>query len=196
MCWSGFERRKKSGCSLLNSKLRPVLAGQLVERGIDYFTVYVCENLGSPDERVTRGSPAEIARQKFGPLNVMVLVRKPGVADKPTNLVSRRLFGNPDEGFLQSKPKRGLLTPSEVRAIALSEMELRPDSILWDVAREAVPSRSKPHRSLIVVKFTQSKWMSRILGYLPRTLSVLVFAILRPFSVKHRKHGKNFRIPM
>lgn len=110
-----------------------ILAGQLVERGFDYFTVYVCENLGSPDERVTRGSPAEIARQKFGPLNVMVLVRKAGVADKPTNLVSRRLFGNPDEGFLQSKPKRGLLTPSEVRAIALSEMELSLDSIVWDV---------------------------------------------------------------
>ncbi len=110
-----------------------VLAGHLVERGFDYFTVYVCENLGSPDERVTRGSPAEIARQKFGPLNVMVLVRKSGVPDKPTNLVSRRLFGNPDEGFLQSKPKRGLLTSSEVRAIALSELELRPDSIVWDV---------------------------------------------------------------
>jgi len=110
-----------------------VLAEQLVQRGIDYFTVYVCENLGSPDERVTRGSPSEIARQKFSPLNVMVLVRKPGVADKPTNLVSRRLFGNPDEAFLQSKPKRGLLTQSEVRAIAISEMELSPESIVWDV---------------------------------------------------------------
>ncbi len=110
-----------------------ILAEQLVQRGFDYFTIYVCENLGSPDERVTRGSPVEIARQKFGPLNVMILVRKPGVPDKPTNFVSRRLFGNPDEAFLQSKPKRGLLTPSEVRAIAISEMELSPESIVWDV---------------------------------------------------------------
>ncbi len=110
-----------------------VLAKELVEHGFDYFTVYVCENLGSPDERVTRGSPAEIATQTFSPLNVMVLVRKPGVADKPTNLVRRRLFGNPDEAFLQSKPKRGLLTPSEVRAIAISEMELTSESIVWDV---------------------------------------------------------------
>ena len=110
-----------------------VLAEQLILQGIDYFTIYVCENLGSPDERVTRGLPTDIARQKFGPLNVMILVRKPGVADKPTNLVRRRLFGNPDEVFLQSKPKRGLLTPSEVRAIAISEMELSPESIVWDV---------------------------------------------------------------
>lgn len=110
-----------------------ILAEQLIQRGIDYFAIYVCENLGSPDERVTRGTPAEIARQKFGPLNVMVLVRKPGVADKPSNLMRRRLFGNPDDAFLQSKPKRGLLTPSEVRAIAISEMELSSESIVWDV---------------------------------------------------------------
>ncbi len=110
-----------------------ILAENLVQLGIDYFTIYVCENLGSPDERVTRGTPAEIARQRFGSLNVMILVRKPGVPDKPTNVVRRRLFGNPDEMFLQSKPKRGLLTSSEVRAIALSEMELSPESIVWDV---------------------------------------------------------------
>lgn len=110
-----------------------ILSERLVQLGIDYFTVYVCENLGSPDERVTRGTPAEIARQRFGALNVMILVRKPGVPDKPTNLVRRRLFGNPDEMFLHSKPKRGLVTPSEVRAVALSEMELSPESIVWDV---------------------------------------------------------------
>ena len=109
------------------------LAKALVDQGIDYFTIYVCENLGSPDERVTRGSPADLATQKFSQLNVMVLIRKPGVPDRPAALVARRLFGNPDELFLQSKPKRGLLTSSEVRCVALSELELAEDSILWDV---------------------------------------------------------------
>ncbi|MCY2976846.1 MAG: precorrin-6y C5,15-methyltransferase (decarboxylating) subunit CbiE [Planctomycetota bacterium] len=109
------------------------LAKALVDQGIDYFTIYVCENLGSPDERVTRGSPAELAKQKFSQLNVMVLIRKPGVPDRPAALVARRLFGNPDELFLQSKPKRGLLTSSEVRCVALSELELADDSIFWDV---------------------------------------------------------------
>jgi precorrin-6Y C5,15-methyltransferase (decarboxylating) len=59
-----------------------ILAENLGQLGIDYFTIYVCENLGSPDERVTRGTPAEIARQRFGSLNVMILVRKPGVPDE------------------------------------------------------------------------------------------------------------------
>jgi precorrin-6Y C5,15-methyltransferase (decarboxylating) len=48
-------------------------------------------------------------------------------------MAGRRLFGNPDELFLQSKPKRGLLTPSEVRAVALAELDLGPTSLVWDV---------------------------------------------------------------
>jgi precorrin-6Y C5,15-methyltransferase (decarboxylating) len=43
------------------------------------------------------------------------------------------LFGNPDEAFLQSKPKQGLLTPAEVRSMALAELDLGPTSIVWDI---------------------------------------------------------------
>jgi precorrin-6B C5,15-methyltransferase / cobalt-precorrin-6B C5,C15-methyltransferase len=109
------------------------VAQALLDRKIDYFTAYVCENLGSPDERVTHDELAEIARQEFGPLNVLILIRKPDVPDRPPAMMGRRLFGNPDEEFLQSKPKRGLLTPAEVRAIALSLMDIGPTSTIWDV---------------------------------------------------------------
>lgn len=110
-----------------------LIAQSLLDQGVDYFTVYVCENLGSPDERVTRGTISEIAAQSFSALNVMVLVRLPDVPDRPTRLIGKRLFGNPDECFLQSRPKRGLLTQAEVRVIALSKMDLGPSSVVWDV---------------------------------------------------------------
>jgi precorrin-6Y C5,15-methyltransferase (decarboxylating) len=110
-----------------------VVARALLDQGIDYFTAYVCENLGAPDERVTRGELAEIAAQEFAPLNVMILVRKPHVPDRPSEAIGRRLFGNPDEAFLQSKPKRGLLTPAELRSIALAELDLGPTSTVWDI---------------------------------------------------------------
>lgn len=109
------------------------LAEELLSKGITYFTVYVCENLGSPDERVTRCSIADIVNQRFSPLNVMVMIRHAGVPDRQSDAKTRRLFGNPDELFRQSKPKRGLLTPSEVRSIALSELNLHSTSILWDI---------------------------------------------------------------
>jgi precorrin-6Y C5,15-methyltransferase (decarboxylating) len=109
------------------------VAATLVEQGTDYFMAYVCENLGSPDERVTRGSLREIAVQSFSDLNVMILVRQPGIPDRPERMLGKRLFGNPDECFLQSRPKRGLLTQAEVRVIALARMDLGPSSIVWDV---------------------------------------------------------------
>ena len=105
----------------------------LLEQRIDYFVAYVCENLGSPDERVTRGELAEIASHEFAPLNVLILVRKPHVPDRPSEAIGRRLFGNPDELFLQSRPKRGLLTPAEIRSIALAELDLGPASVVWDI---------------------------------------------------------------
>ncbi len=108
------------------------VARALLDEGIDHFQAYVCENLGSPDERVTQGSLADIARDSFGPLNVMILVRRSPAVDAAAG-AGTRLFGNPDECFLQSRPKRGLLTPAEVRALALAELALTPASVVWDV---------------------------------------------------------------
>ena len=109
------------------------VAKKLLARRIDYFTIYVCENLGARNERVTRGTVAEIAEQSFEPLNVMVLVREGDIPDRPRQSRIRSMFGNPDEEFVQSTPKHGLLTPAEVRAVALAQMALHHNSIVWDV---------------------------------------------------------------
>ena len=109
------------------------VAKALIDKQIDYFNAYVCENLGSRDEKVTRGSLQQITEGIFDSLNVMVLVRQEDAPDRPRELVGRRLFGNPDEAFLQAKPKRGLLTPAEVRSLALAQMDIAPSSVIWDV---------------------------------------------------------------
>jgi precorrin-6Y C5,15-methyltransferase (decarboxylating) len=110
-----------------------VVAQALLDQGLDYFTGYVCENLGSPDERVTQGELRELVNNVFSSLNVMILVRKPNVPDRPRDSTGRRLFGNPDDAFLQSKPKRGLLTPAEIRAMVLAELDIGPSSVVWDI---------------------------------------------------------------
>jgi precorrin-6Y C5,15-methyltransferase (decarboxylating) len=109
------------------------IAELLIAKGVYYFTAYVCENLGAPDERVTKLELLDLVQQNFAPLNVLVLLRHNGTPDQQILTKNRRIFGNPDEFFKQSRPKRGLLTTSEVRAIALSEMNLRADSIVWDI---------------------------------------------------------------
>ncbi len=109
------------------------VARALLDRQIDYFQAFICENLGSPDERVTHAELSDVAEQDFAALNVMILVRNPNAPDRPAAMVGRRLFGNPDDAFLQSKPKRGLLTPSEVRVMAIAELDIGPSSVVWDV---------------------------------------------------------------
>jgi len=110
-----------------------VVAQRLLATGLDYFMAYVCENLGAPNERVTFGELSDIAQHTYSPLNVLILVRKPDVPDRPLSLFGKRVFGNPDEAFLQSKPKRGLLTPREIRSIVLAELDVGPSSVVWDV---------------------------------------------------------------
>jgi precorrin-6Y C5,15-methyltransferase (decarboxylating) len=109
------------------------VAQALLARGLDYFRAYVCENLGGPDERVTSGELSEIIGMDFGSLNVVILVRKPGTPDRPARSARFRRFGNPDDFFVQSRPKSGLITQSEVRSLALAQMAISPGSVVWDV---------------------------------------------------------------
>ena len=111
----------------------PRLARELLDRGIDYFRAFVCENLGSPGERVTQAELADLMGMEFNPLNVLILIRKPNRPDRASRAGRRRLFGNPDEAFAQSLPKRGLVTHAEVRAIALAQLDIRATSVVWDI---------------------------------------------------------------
>ncbi|MCS6852278.1 MAG: precorrin-6y C5,15-methyltransferase (decarboxylating) subunit CbiE [Gemmataceae bacterium] len=111
----------------------PSVARQLLARGLDYFRAYVCENLGSPDERVTQGELSEIQDLEFAPLNVMILKRKPDRPDAPRPVGRFRRFGNPDDVFAQSRPKSGLITQAEVRSISLALLDIQPGSVVWDV---------------------------------------------------------------
>ncbi len=110
------------------------LARELLARGIDYFRVYICENLGSPDERVTQVEDlSDLEGLDFNPLHVMILVRKPNRPDRADRSSPFRRFGNPDDVFAQSQPKRGLITQAETRAIALAILDVRPTSVVWDI---------------------------------------------------------------
>lgn len=111
----------------------PRVARTLLARGLDYFRAYVCENLGGPDERVTQGELNDIAEMEFAPLNVMILKRKPGRPDQRQQANTLRRFGNPDDVFAQSRPKSGLVTQAEVRALALAQLDIQPAAIVWDV---------------------------------------------------------------
>jgi precorrin-6B C5,15-methyltransferase / cobalt-precorrin-6B C5,C15-methyltransferase len=109
------------------------VARALLDQGIDYFRGYVCEHLGQPDERVTQAELADLAEMEFDPLNVLILVREPNRPDRVGRVGRHRLFGNPDDRFAQSQPKRALITQAEVRSIALAQLDVRATSVVWDI---------------------------------------------------------------
>src|SRR5207253_3275837 len=109
------------------------IARQLLARGLDYFRMFVCENLGAPDERVTQGELSEIQDMEFASLNVVILKRKPDRPDRPATPERTRRFGNPDDVFAEGRPQSGFVTQAEVGALALAHPAIQPASVVWDI---------------------------------------------------------------
>jgi len=102
------------------------LAARLLENQILNYKICVLEALGSVSEKVNWYTLAEAARMKFADPNMVVLKRSPiGTKDK-----ERLFLGAPDNWYDHQK---GLITKSEIRAIALSKLRLAIDHILWDL---------------------------------------------------------------
>ena len=110
------------------------VAKALLDRRIDYFSAYVCENLGSPDERVTQGELAEIAAQEFSPLER----DDPGAASRtcPTGPARRSAAGCSairTKRFCNRSPSTGCSRRPKCARSRWREMDLGPTSIVWDI---------------------------------------------------------------
>ena len=95
--------------------------------------IWVCENLGSPDERVQSFPPEALLDQTFAPLNVVVLLARPSSELAGLDLKGLPAFGLPDSLFLSFQDRPGLITKREVRLLALGELALRPAQTIWDI---------------------------------------------------------------
>ncbi len=104
------------------------VARMLQREGLDtHWRMAVVEKILQADERVLPDlSIAQAAHQDFADPNIVLLWRtalhRPEVQ-----------FGLADEGYLQRKPEKGLITKREVRAVSLARLQLRADSIVWDI---------------------------------------------------------------
>ncbi|MDQ6973710.1 MAG: precorrin-6y C5,15-methyltransferase (decarboxylating) subunit CbiE [Mariprofundaceae bacterium] len=91
------------------------------------FDMVVAENLCQEHERIVADIPVSVlATQNFSALNMVILERVNKV-DKPV------LFGLNDASFYQRKPEKGLITKREIRAVSLAMMQLKRNSIVWDI---------------------------------------------------------------
>jgi precorrin-6Y C5,15-methyltransferase (decarboxylating) len=102
------------------------LAQRLVDENLVGFNVCVFESLGNAAERVNWYLPAQAAELTFAEPNLVIVKKR---AEDPA--AKQRLhLGMPDHCYVHEK---GLITKSEVRAVALAKLGLMPDHILWDL---------------------------------------------------------------
>jgi len=112
-----------------NRKTFVLTGGNISELGkkLDYvgfseLKVYVGENLGNEKEKITETVVSALPALEFSSLAVM-LIENP----KPEERVR---FGIPDEEFIRGKVP---MTKSEIRAVTMSNLNIRPDFICYDV---------------------------------------------------------------
>jgi len=107
------------------------IARVLLEHGVAGYQAYVCQNLGREDEKVVETDLHGLCQTRFSPLNILILLRVQ--QKKPAGAPCPRFLGIFDEEFHQRRPKKGLITKQEVRAVSLAKMRLTDQSVLWDI---------------------------------------------------------------
>ena len=106
------------------------IAGRLQALDFAELTLTVGENLSYPDERVTSGTPQQIAAGRFADLSLM-LVENAAPQCRPWPYLP---VGLPDELFKRHVGEKAVpMTKSEVRAIITSKLRLKENSRLLEI---------------------------------------------------------------
>lgn len=101
-----------------------MLCAQLCEHGLDDVQVYVGENLSYPEENITVGTAAEISKQNFPSLSVMMVINDQAAKYQPV------VHGLADELFTRSKVP---MTKQEVRSVSMSKLMPKVTDKIYDI---------------------------------------------------------------
>jgi precorrin-6Y C5,15-methyltransferase (decarboxylating) len=102
------------------------LAGRLMENDFPTLKMCVLESLGTPAERFDWYDLERACKMTFAEPNLVILKR----TDTAPPAQPPAFIGMPDSLFVHRK---GLITKSEIRAVALAKLRLKPDHVVWDL---------------------------------------------------------------
>lgn len=101
------------------------LGALLTARGFGPSRLWVLENLGGPEERITEARADAVPERAFAALNLIAL----DVAATPDARILPRSPGLPDAWFAHD----GQITKRAVRALTLAALAPKPGEVLWDI---------------------------------------------------------------
>ena len=90
--------------------------------------LYVCEKLCYEDEKITVGSPEDIAGKLFSDPNVVIIMSSKPIA--PGSKPSAITFGLMEDEISHS---RGLITKDEIRSVTIHKLRLPQAGVFWDI---------------------------------------------------------------
>lgn len=99
-----------------------VICAKLTEAGLGDVQAIVGENLGTPQQKISKNTVRKISENVFAPLCVLLV--------ESCEVPVRRVPGLADEVFIRGKTP---MTKQEVRAAALAKLAVKPTDILWDI---------------------------------------------------------------
>jgi precorrin-6Y C5,15-methyltransferase (decarboxylating) len=101
------------------------LGKELLSLGLGPAKVAVCSRLGLDGETVAHTDLAGLAGGVWDPLSVVVIFQ-----GRPVAGMAQLSWGRPEQTFAH---RAGMVTKSEVRAVALSKLDLPITGVLWDI---------------------------------------------------------------
>ena len=104
------------------------IARMLIIEGLESEFVFdICCHLGAKEEQVILNQTANFIQDQSYPDPNFVILKGTKAPQK------KQLFGREEEEFALRKPDKGLITKKEVRATALGLMNLKSNSLVWDI---------------------------------------------------------------
>lgn len=105
------------------------IASYLLSFNESEWTAFVCENLGGEKEKIRKFDLKSLSEEEgIDPLNVLILIRNSANWKPPTVVPNVS-----EENYSKRVPKKGLITKKEVRILSIAFLNIREDSVIWDI---------------------------------------------------------------
>ena len=101
------------------------ICAYLKKFNLNRFRITLLENIGCPDEKITDMNLEECGNYPASALNIIVL--------RSRETREHGLFSLDDTKLERKGSRKGLITKRDIRVLSISLMDLRKDSILWDI---------------------------------------------------------------
>jgi len=105
------------------------IAQHMLNYNEENWKVYICEHLGGVEENIQEMTIKKLAQNEaVKDLNVLILIR-----DQENFQIPATIGFIDEKKFEKRMPRKGLITKKDIRLLSLGYMNLRQNSIVWDI---------------------------------------------------------------